>query len=106
MKRGNRRVVGPSLGLAVAVFGGGLWAGSAAGQKPTSSPVEIEGVASELTGACPAIKFKIAGYTVVTDARTEFDDGLCKDVANGKKVEVEGKVGQDGTLLASEVDLT
>jgi hypothetical protein len=67
--------------------------------------VEVEGPVAQATGTCPALSFEVAGTKVVTNDKTEFDDGTCADVAKAKKVEVEGKKGPDGVLVATEVDI-
>lgn len=68
------------------------------------APMEVTGTVSELSGTCPELKFSIGDQKVSTDAATRFDDGTCDDVANGKRVEVEG-VERDGILYARDVEL-
>jgi len=65
---------------------------------------EAEGVVSGLTGTCPSITFTLAGRTFRTNASTEFKGGACAAVANGHKVEAEGMVQADGSILAKKVE--
>jgi hypothetical protein len=67
--------------------------------------VEVEGPVAQPTGTCPALSFEVNGTKVVTNEKTDFDDGTCADVAKAKKVEVEGKKGADGVVVATEVDI-
>jgi hypothetical protein len=65
---------------------------------------ELEGLVSGLTGTCPSLTFKINGTTVMTNAATKFDYGICTSVANGKKVEVYGAPGSNGVVVATWVE--
>lgn len=67
--------------------------------------MELTGPVTNLSGTCPELQFTIANQQVTTHSQTEFDDGTCEDIVNGLGVEVEGTVGSDGVLVASEVDL-
>ena len=71
----------------------------------TTVEVELEGPAAQVRGQCPQVQFSLGGFTVSTDARTEFDDGSCEELVDGKHVEVEGVSGPDSSVTASEVDL-
>lgn len=66
---------------------------------------EIEGAVAGVSGTCPTLSFTIAKTRITTGGETEFDDGECADVANGRRVEVKGTLQDDGTLLAKKVDL-
>ena len=70
---------------------------------PKPSKTEVEGVIEDLSGTCPSVTFTVAGATVVVDSRTRFDDGSCTDLANGKRVEVDGMT-REKKLHAIEVD--
>lgn len=65
--------------------------------------IELEGRVTELSGACPALTFKIRGLTVYTNSDTDFDR-RCSDVRNGREVEVEGMLMSDGTVRADKVE--
>ncbi len=60
---------------------------------------------SGLTGTCPSLTFTVQQTTIKTNGSTEFKDGSCASVANGKRVEVEGTRQADGTIMATEVEL-
>ena len=66
---------------------------------------ELEGAVSSLSGTCPALTFVVRSTTVRTNAATRFEDGPCVRIANGVRVEVEGRRQPDGSMLATEVEL-
>jgi uncharacterized protein DUF5666 len=66
---------------------------------------ELKGPVSNLSGSCPTLTFTIQGTTVKTNNGTRFEHGQCARVANGRRVEVEGRRQADGTLLATEVEI-
>lgn len=73
-------------------------------QRVTSdNAIELEGAVSNLTGACPALRFILNGTAVATDATTEFRDGPCTAVAPGMKVHAKGVRQANGSMLASRV---
>lgn len=88
-----------AIGTGVGIAFAGL--GTAAAD---DAPMELTGAVSELSGKCPELTFQIGDQKVSTDAATRFDDGSCEDVANGRRVEVEG-VERDGILYARDVEL-
>jgi len=63
--------------------------------------VEVEGIVS----AADPSGFEVAGQRVVTDASTAFTGGTLSDVVVGAKLEAEGTLQADGTLLAAKVKL-
>lgn len=65
---------------------------------------ESKGVIAGLTGACPSLVFTIGGWTVRTNASTQFKGGACSAIANGDQAEVKGTKQADGTVLATRVD--
>lgn len=77
---------------------------AAQAQQGSTQKVEIEGVIAQVAGACPNVTFTIAGKRIATEKSTRFDDGSCADLANGKKVEIDGVAQSDGSLRATEVD--
>jgi hypothetical protein len=97
----NRSKWGATLALAGFV---GLisYAGSDA-QAKDEEKVELSGPVKNVRGTCPNIEFEIAGAKVKTSSRTAFDDD-CKDVKDGKRVEVEGKL-QGDKIMAKEVEI-
>ena len=71
-------------------------------------PFVIEGSLGGLKGVCPALTFGVNGYTVTTSSETSFLPGAtttCETLAlkSGMKVEVVGKRGADGIVLATTV---
>ncbi len=79
-----------------------LLTGTALAQAPRA---EVTGNVETLSGSCPGLNFVIGGIRITTDPKTDFDDGTCEELKNGTRVEVEGTLREDGTLVASEVDL-
>jgi hypothetical protein len=67
---------------------------------------EVKGAVSNLSGTCPALSFTVRATTSVrTNAATRFEDGPCTRIANGARVEVEGRRQADGSILATEVEI-
>jgi hypothetical protein len=64
-----------------------------------STETEVEGIVTSAT--LPT--FVINGTTVVTDAGTRWDGGVPADLIVGVKVEAEGVLAADGTLVADKV---
>jgi len=73
-------------------------------RQPRVHTVELEGVVSGLTGACPALTFEVQATVVTTDADTSFRDGTCAGLADGDTVEVKGTAAEDGSVLATRVE--
>ena len=67
--------------------------------------VDLEGQAQGVQGQCPNVRFSLGGFSVQTDAQTEWDDGSCQDLVEGMRVEVDGITGTEGGVRAREVDL-
>ena len=65
---------------------------------------ELEGSVSNLSGTCPALTFTVRATTVRTNGVTRFTDGPCSRIANGVRLEVEGRRQPDGSVLATEVE--
>jgi hypothetical protein len=66
---------------------------------------EVEGALAALSGNCPTISFTVQGRTVRTSTATEFRDGACTALANGKAVNAKGAAQPDGSLQATRVTL-
>jgi hypothetical protein len=68
-------------------------------------PFVIEGSLGGLKGTCPDFTFGVNGYTVKTSTTTAFPEPVatCGDLKSGLKIEVEGKRGADGIVLAEKV---
>jgi Domain of unknown function (DUF5666) len=64
---------------------------------------ELEGAVSNLSGTCPTLTFTVQRTTVKTNGTTKFERP-CSRIANGTRVEVEGRRQADGSILATEVD--
>lgn len=72
---------------------------------PVPPPATAVGTVSALTGACPAITFKLDGKVVVTDAATIYGDKTCADVKNDLKAGALGIAQANGSILAKVVKL-
>ena len=75
-----------------------------------SGPDEVEGTVFELSGSCPTRTFKVGAAlstatTVKTSDSTTFSGVTCAALANGARVEVEGKKEADGSITAASVEL-
>jgi hypothetical protein len=80
--------------------------------EPSPSPgptpvrtIDLEGRLSGLSGACPAVTFRLRGYDVYTTSSTRYDDGECPDLRNGDEVEVRGTLMSDGRVRADRVEI-
>ena len=58
-----------------------------------------------VSGTCPALRFTLKGYVVQTTSLTTFAKGPCKDVKDGKNVDVTGVLLDSRTVNASRVEL-
>lgn len=67
--------------------------------------VRIRGPVASLSGQCPAVQFSVNGSTVVTSNQTDFSRGNCSHLVNGLEVEVEGRRGSNGRIIAAKVTL-
>ena len=56
-------------------------------------------------GSCPAIHFTLKGYLVRTTSATVFAKGPCKDLKDGKNVDVSGVLLDSKTVNATRVEL-
>ena len=72
--------------------------------KNAAANVELKGVMSGKTGACPALTFSVASTTVMTNASTLFKDASCTSLANGNSVEVKGTRQSNASVLATRVE--
>jgi hypothetical protein len=66
---------------------------------------EGEGVVTSIVAgsSCPALKFLIGEYTIVSDASTQFLSGSCNDIAVGTKVHVKGSMTDARTAAATRI---
>lgn len=97
----NRKRWGAVLAVAGIVGLCGYVGGEA--QAKEGDKVEIKGPAKNVKGTCPNVEFEIAGAKVKTSSRTDFEDD-CREIADGKEVEVEGKLRGD-KIEAKEVEV-
>lgn len=67
--------------------------------------VELRGVVSGRSGACPSIAFTVQGTRFETSAATEFRRSSCGDVADGRTVEAKGDRRGDGAVTATRVQV-
>jgi len=65
----------------------------------------VHGVVSALSGACPALTFKVGDRTAKTSSSTTFKEMVCSRVQNMLRVEVKGRLGSDGTLAVTSVEI-
>jgi len=59
-----------------------------------------------LGGSCPSIRFTAGGRLIVADRNTDYSHGGCKDISNGDTVKVTGTAQADGTVLATNIEIT
>lgn len=70
----------------------------------TGIKVDIDGRVSNVSGACPSLRFSLDRVVVTTNSDTDFKKMKCGDLDNGSKVKVTGEVQRDGTVLASKIE--
>lgn len=68
-------------------------------------PVNVSGAVSSMEAghACPAVRFVVGGWTVETDAKTDFRKVACGAITIGTGVHVKGDVQSSGRVLATSV---
>lgn len=64
--------------------------------------LEFEGIISVFNSVSD---FEIAGYRVITDGFTEFEDGTAADLGVDVRVEVKGRVDATGAIQASKIEI-
>jgi hypothetical protein len=57
-----------------------------------------------LTGDCPNVSFIVGGRLVVTNGRTEFKGGRCRDLSLGDRVKVRGTTTPGSPVAADRVE--
>jgi len=73
---------------------------------PVQQEAEVKGLVSGSTGTCPSVTFTVGTTKVTTNSATSFRDGTCADITkNGARVEVKGARRNDGSILATRVEL-
>ena len=73
-------------------------------KRSSDGAMSIEGSVSTLSGSCPALRFRLASWTVVTNRATLFEHITCAAIKSGSRLEVQGRSQADGSLLATAVD--
>ena len=74
---------------------------------PTSptpvSEITLVGEAGTVSGTCPALTFTVQSRTVYTTEQTMFSKGPCRDLQNGREVEVRGMLMSDNRVRADRI---
>ena len=71
---------------------------------PTPKPVELSGKVGHIEGSCPNLRFELRDRTVRTTSDTEFMKGPCKDLKDGKEIEMRGELQNDGSVVATRIE--
>ena len=71
---------------------------------PSRETVEFEGVVLLLSGDCPNVSFLVSGRAVVTNGRTEYKRGRCRDLSIGDYVKVRGTVVTGNPVTAERIE--
>jgi hypothetical protein len=72
---------------------------------PPPTPTDLNGTIGGLQGQCPAVAFVVDGSRVRTNSATDYKRDVCGDLANGKRVKVEGLRDAGGEVLATRIDI-
>lgn len=84
-------------------------AGSSGAPNPNPGPsnptVELKGIVSGRSGNCNTLTFAVGTVPVSTTDATRFEDGTCRDIQDGVRVEVKGSRGTNGIVVAASVEI-
>jgi len=67
----------------------------------TGDRFEVEGFVANFVSAT---EFEVEGVPVRTNGNTTYSNGSAGDIADNRKVEVEGDIGADGVLVAEKIE--
>jgi hypothetical protein len=68
--------------------------------------ISIDGKIDSLSGLCPAVSFRLAGYAVTAGSNTTYSKGKCSDLSNGDTLNVDGTLTGSNTLAATDIAIT
>jgi hypothetical protein len=72
---------------------------------PAPEKVELDGKIGDVSGNCPALTFKLKGYSVRTTSATTFSGGSCKDLKDRRQVTVNGEIEGTNRVLATRIEV-
>jgi hypothetical protein len=78
-----------------------------ANSTPSVNPnqlVQLQGLVTGVSGACPALTFTVSRTTVSTTSSTNVDGG-CDKIVNGATVALTGTRQSNGSVVASHVEI-
>jgi hypothetical protein len=78
-----------------------------ANSTPSVNPnqlVQLQGLVTGVSGACPALSFTVSRTTVSTTSSTNVDGG-CDKIVNGATVALSGTRQSNGSVVASHVEI-
>ena len=81
----------PTTGTAPGSDGHGHDAGDPPGNSGGdhgNTQLQVEGIATSVTGTCPALTIVIGDQTITTDATTDFQRGDCTDIVAGQQLHI------------------
>ena len=58
-----------------------------------------------MTGSCPDLAFAVTGTAVYADRSTQYREGECKHVEEGRRVIVVGQRQADSRIRAERIDI-
>jgi hypothetical protein len=64
--------------------------------------IQIEGIATKVTGTCPTLAIVVNGQTVTTALATEFQRASCAQIETGQRLHIAGSM-QAGSFVAAYV---
>ena len=65
---------------------------------------EVEGNVANLSGACPALTFRLGTRMVRTSSTTVYEHITCSGMKNAIRIEAIGRLQSDGTLAATGIE--
>jgi Domain of unknown function (DUF5666) len=73
------------------------------GRRERPENVRVEGRVSSVSGSCPSLSMTVSGERVETSGSTDFRGGSCRNIRQGRRVEVRGERTGSGPIQAREV---
>jgi hypothetical protein len=74
--------------------------------QPVPPTISIDGKIDSLSGRCPTVSFRLAGFTVTTASSTTYSKGKCTDLSNGDTLSVDGTLITSTALAATDIAIT
>ena len=71
---------------------------------PPPQTIELSGKVDDVDGSCPSLRFELRDRDVFTTSATEFSKGPCKDLRDGKDINLWGEIQANGSVRATRIE--